>query len=100
MLNYLFSILNEFLFYFFLHKNQINTLLSSIGPLKSKQFIILIQKLQFSKKKKPTNIVNNTQLQLFGEGCVILIKGSFETIVLISTILKINFFFKIAFLKG
>jgi hypothetical protein len=49
------------------------------------------------KKKKPTNIVNNTQLQLFGEGCVILIKGSFETIVLISTILKINFFFNCIF---
>jgi hypothetical protein len=36
-------------------------------------------------------LVNNTQLQLFGKGCVILIKGSFEIVVLINTILKINF---------
>jgi hypothetical protein len=54
---------------------------------------LILNELKKDKKtkKQPINTIN-TQLQLFGYGCVILIKGLFEITVLKSAILKIAFF--------
>jgi hypothetical protein len=85
------SILNEFLFFlfFFLAQKSNKHTIIFHWPTKIQTIYYINSKVAIIKKKLQIWLIirNYNCLER-----VILIKGSFETIVLISTILKINFF--------